>query len=90
MLPLGTEHGDTIALVNLRLQKRLESGDYGQVVFMVDVMNLFNSDTIHWRQPKDYGTYTVQGSVWAPDPAFYHAIDTSGARIMRLGVRFTF
>lgn len=75
-VPLGKERSDTIALFNLRVQKRLEFGDYGQVVLMLDVMNLFNSDTIHWRSAKEYGTYTVQGSVFSPNPAFYHALDT--------------
>jgi len=90
MAPLGKEHSETVALVNLRLQKRIEFGDYGQVVFMMDIMNLFNSDTIHWRTGKDYGTYAVQGGVFSPNPAFYEAIDSFGARIMRLGVRVTF
>lgn len=90
MLPLGTEHSDTIALFNLRVQKRITFENFGQVAFMLDVMNLLNSDTIHWRFPKDYGTYTVQGNVFSPNPSFYDARDTFGARIARIGVRFTF
>jgi hypothetical protein len=90
MVPLATEHSDTVALFNLRLQKRLSFERFGQVVFMLDVMNLLNSDCIHWREPKDYGTYTVQGEVFSSNPAFYDARDTFGARIFRLGVRFTF
>ena len=90
MVPLATEHSDTIALFNLRLQKRISFENYGNVVFMLDVMNLLNNDSIHWREPKDYGTYTVQGEVFSPNPAFYDARDTFGARIVRIGVRFTF
>jgi hypothetical protein len=81
MVPLGTEQSDTVALLNLRVQKRITFETVGQVVFMLDVMNLLNSDTIHWRFPKDYGNYTVQGDVFSSNPAFYHARDTFGARI---------
>lgn len=90
MVPLGTDHSDTIVLLNFRAQKRMSLGTVGHVVFMLDVMNLLNSDTIHWRYPKDYGTYTVQGSVFSANPSFYHARDTFGARIARIGVRFTY
>ncbi len=90
MVPLGTEHSDTITLFNLRIQKRLNFENYGQAVFMIDIMNLLNSDCIHWRMPKDYGTFTVQGSVFSPNPSFYVARDSFAPRVVRIGVRFTF
>lgn len=90
MASLGTLHSDTIALLNLRLQKRLKFENSGEAVFMLDVMNLLNSDCIHWRSSKDYGKYTVQSGTFSANPSFYIAQDSFGARIARIGVRFTF
>jgi hypothetical protein len=90
MVPLGTDHSDHIFLLNIGIQKRVMMGDWGRLVFSVDIFNVFNSDTIHWRFPKDYGTYYVQSGVFASNPGFYHAQDNFPGRIARLGVRFTF
>jgi hypothetical protein len=90
MVPLGTEHSATIALLNFRFQKRINFENFGQVVIMLDIFNLFNSSTITWRNPKDYGKYTVQSGVFSPNPAFYTALDNFGPRIARLGIKFTF
>ncbi len=90
LVPYGTEHSATIALLNFRVQKRLNFRDVGRITFSVDLFNVFNASTIHWRYPKNYGTYTVQGQVLSPNPSFYHAEDNFGPRVAKLGIRFTF
>lgn len=90
MAPLGTDHSDHIFLLNMGIQKKVMIQEWGRLTFSIDIFNLFNSDTIHWRFPKDYGTYYVQGDVFAPNPGFYHAQDNFPGRIARIGVRFNF
>lgn len=90
MSPLGTERSDHIFLLNLGIQKRVRVQDWGRIVFSVDIFNVLNSSTIHWRFPKDYGTYYVQSDVWAPNPGSYRVQDNFAPRVARLGIRFDF
>lgn len=90
LVPNGTEHSDNVYLLNLRIQKRLEFENFGMIIFSFDLFNVFNASTIHWNFPKDHGTYTVQGSVFSPNPGFYHARDNFGPRVLRLGMSLKF
>jgi hypothetical protein len=90
MSPLGTERSDHIFLLNLGIQKRVMVQDWGRLIFSVDIFNVLNSSTIHWRFPKDYGTYYVQSDVWAPNPGSYKVQDNFAPRVARLGIRFDF
>lgn len=88
--PYGTERSDDIYLINFRIQKRINFKDIGQITLSIDVYNVLNASTIHWRRTKDHGDYTVQGSVFSPNPGFYHAEDNFGPRILRFGLRLKF
>jgi hypothetical protein len=90
MSPLGTERSDNIFLLNIGIQKRIMTEGWGRFVISVDIFNVFNSSTIHWRFPKDYGTYYVQNNVFAPNPGSFKVQDNFAPRVARLGVRFTF
>ncbi len=90
LVPHGTERSSDIMLFNLRVQKRLNFKDVGKVTFSVDIYNVFNSSTIHWRQPKRHGSYTVQGQVFSPRTNYYQARDNFGPRVLKFGVRFSF
>lgn len=90
MLPYGTDTSEDVFLMNFRVQKRLNFQDMGRVTFSIDLYNVFNSSTIHWRYPKDHGRYTVQGEVFSPNPSFYYAKDNFAPRSFKLGIRFQF
>ena len=90
LVPLGTERSDNIFLLNIGIQKKIMVKDWGRLAFSVDIFNVFNSSSIIWRFPKDYGTYYVQNGVFAPNPGSYYAQDTFAPRVSRIGVRFTF
>jgi hypothetical protein len=90
MVPFGTERCDVLSLLNLRIQKTLGIGDVGRIVVMADVFNVLNSSILHWRDDKDWGRYTVQGEVFAPNPHFYEGLHALGPLVLRFGVRFTF
>jgi hypothetical protein len=90
LVPFGTEHSEDIYLVNLRIQKRINFMDVGQVTLSVDIYNALNASTIHWRYPKNHGKYTVQGSVYSPNPSFYYSRDNFGPRVIKFGIRIKF
>ena len=90
LVPTGTEHSADVFLFNFRIQKRLNFRDVGKVTFSVDMYNVLNSSTIHWRQPKYHGTYTVQGNVFSPRANYYNAVDNFGPRVLKFGIRFSF
>jgi hypothetical protein len=90
LIPFGTERSSDIILMNFRIQKRLNFSDVGRITFSVDLYNVFNASTIHWRYPKNHGKYTVQGQVFSPNPSFYYARDNFGPRVVKFGIRFTF
>ena len=90
LVPHGTELSSTVVLFNLRVQKRLNFKDVGRITFSIDMYNVFNASTIHWRYPKDHGEYTVQGNVFSPTKSFYNARDNFGPRVLKFGIRFSF
>lgn len=95
MVPFGTDRLDPVFNFGIKLEKMLRLGDNGRIYLMLDVFNLFNSDTILRRYQKSYGTYYYYGegdpaNYWKPDANAYRVDGVMNPRVMRLGVRFTF
>jgi hypothetical protein len=90
LVPHGTERSSNIVLLNMRVQKRMNFNDVGRITFSVDLFNVLNASTIHWRYPKDHGDYAVQENVFSPNPSFYYARDNFGPRVLKFGIRFSF
>lgn len=95
MAPFGGDRLDPVINLGIKLEKMLRLGDNGRIYLMVDVFNVFNSDTIIRRLQKSHGSYYYYGeddirNLWVPNINDYKVDGILNPRVMRLGVRFTF
>jgi len=89
----GSNRLDPVLNFGLKLEKMLRLGDNGRIYLMVDIFNVFNSDSILRRQQKYHGyyyDYATGDDVWVPNVNYFKVDGVMNPRVMRLGVRFTF
>lgn len=101
LTPRGSQQLEDRHLFDLHLEKRFPFGDDTALTVMVDVFNLFDSDTVLDVQERwgtfeyDYISYPDQDpdseyNVFVPGASFGLPTDTEDPREIRLGARFTF
>ena len=73
--PLGTRRQENIAILDMRIEKKIAFANRGRVGLFLDIYNALNADTlvnINWRS----GT------------SFEKATTVVGPRILKFGVKF--
>jgi hypothetical protein len=101
LTPRGSQQLDDRHLFDVHLEKQFSFGGGLELTVMVDVFNLFDSDTVlevseRWGSYEyDFSSYPDQDpaeelNVFVPGSTFGAPIDTEDPREIRLGARFTF
>lgn len=75
--PFGSERTPNITVADLRAEKVISFGDVGRLGLIIDVFNLFNSNTVLQKNGGPWGVLGETQEIINP-------------RIVRLGARFTF
>lgn len=76
--------------LDLRIEKLIKAGDYGRIYFMIDGMNMLNSNTVIRRYQNELGTYNISTGAFTAYALNNRAAEIQNPRIFRLGIRFTF
>jgi hypothetical protein len=95
MLPRGSMQYDDRQLLDLHLDKRFNLGGQLDLTVIVDVFNVFNSDTVR-SVVQRWGTYDYDwtdhpgGSEWEGSDSFDNPLSIEDPREIRLGARLSF
>ncbi len=95
LVPLGSEQYDDRSLLDLHLEKTFKLPKEVDLTLLVDVFNVFNSDTVLSVQER-WGTYYYDyqdhpgNSEWVPSSGYKQPTSVESPREIRLGARVSF
>ncbi len=93
--PFGEEHLPNFYKLDLRVEKRINVADVGNVYLVVDLFNALNSKLENRREEKDWGQYYYRGpndpnNHFESEPDAYRLSEVLNPFVARFGIRFEF